>query len=54
MAGMVDLKDERSNPQIWVKAAEGMTVDELKEEIRLNMRSIRRLSPKVKRQFCPE
>ena len=27
---MVDLKDERSNPQIWVKAAEGMTVNELK------------------------
>ncbi len=52
MAGMVDLKDERSNPQIWVKAAAGMTVDEMREEIRRTMRSIRRLSPRVKDSFA--
>lgn len=52
MAGMVDLKDEHSNPQIWVKAAEGMTVSKLKEEIRLNMRSIRRLSPRSKDNYA--
>jgi putative ABC transport system permease protein len=52
MAGMIDLKDERSNPQIWVKAAPGMTVNELKEEIRQNMRSIRRLNPRVKDNFA--
>jgi len=52
MAGMVDLKDERSNPQIWVKAAEGMTVNELKEEVRITMRSIRRLSPRSKDSFA--
>jgi len=52
MAGMVDLKDERSNPQIWVKAAEGMTMVELKEEIRQTMRSIRRLSPRSKDSFA--
>ena len=52
MAGMVDLKDERSNPQIWVKAARGMSVVELKEEIRQTMRSIRRLSPRLKDNFA--
>jgi putative ABC transport system permease protein len=52
LAGMIDLKDERSNPQIWVKAAPGMPVNELKEEIRQNMRSIRRLSPRVKDNFA--
>jgi putative ABC transport system permease protein len=52
MAGMTDLKDDRSNPQIWVKAAEGMRVSTLKEEIRQNMRSIRRLSPRSKDNFA--
>jgi len=52
MAGMVDLKDERSNPQIWVKAAMGMPVAEMKEEIRQTMRSIRRLSPRLKDNFA--
>jgi len=52
MAGMVDLKDERSNPQIWVKAARGMSVVELKEEIRQTMRSVRRLSPRLKDNFA--
>jgi putative ABC transport system permease protein len=52
LAGMIDLKDERSNPQIWVKAARGMTMIELKEEIRQTMRSIRRLSPRLKDNFA--
>jgi putative ABC transport system permease protein len=52
MAGMADLKDDRSNPQIWVKAAEGMTMSTLKEEIRQSMRSIRRLSPRAKDNFA--
>jgi len=52
MAVMVDLKDETSNPQIWVKAGEGMTVDALKEQIRLTMRSIRRLNPRSKDNFA--
>jgi putative ABC transport system permease protein len=51
-AGMVDLKDDRSNPQIWVKAAANMSIDEMREEIRLNMRSIRRLSPRSKDNFA--
>ncbi len=52
MASMVDLKSESSNPQIWVKASEGVNVDEMKENIRLVMRSIRRLSPRVKDNFA--
>jgi len=52
LAGMIDLKNEGSNPQIWVKAAEGMSVDALKQEIRLNMRSIRRQSPRAKDSFA--
>ena len=52
LAGMTDLKDERSNPQTWVKAKAGITVDELKENLRLTMRSIRRLSPRTKDNFA--
>jgi putative ABC transport system permease protein len=49
---MVDLRDDRSNPQIWVKAGEGMSMDALQSEIRQNMRSIRRLSPRSKDNFA--
>jgi putative ABC transport system permease protein len=52
LATMIDLKDDRSSPQIWVKAGAGMTVDELKVSIRLAMRSIRRLNPRVKDNFA--
>jgi putative ABC transport system permease protein len=52
MAGMVDLKDERSNPQIWVKAGAGMTMEALKEDVKLTMRSIRRLNPRAKDNFA--
>ena len=52
MASMIDLKSESSNPQIWVKAAEGVTVDEMKQSIRLIMRSLRRLNPRVKDNFA--
>ena len=52
MASVTDLKNESSNPQIWVKAGTGMTVDELKQTIRLTMRSIRRLSPRTKDNFA--
>jgi len=52
MATMVDLKDERSNPQIWVKAAPGITIDELKTDAKMTMRSIRRLSPRADDNFA--
>jgi putative ABC transport system permease protein len=52
MAVMVDLKDDRNSPQIWVKAGAGTTVDALKQQIRMTMRSIRRLSPRTKDNFA--
>ena len=52
LATMADLKNDNSSPQIWIKAGEGMNVDELKENIRLIMRSIRRLSPRSKDNFA--
>jgi putative ABC transport system permease protein len=52
LATITDLSNDNSAPQIWVKPVEGITVDELKEELRLTMRSIRRLSPRVKDNFA--
>jgi putative ABC transport system permease protein len=52
MAGMTDLKDDQSRPQIWVKGTEGTQLSILREEIRSNMRSIRRLSPRSKDNFA--
>jgi len=51
-ASFADLKEDYSNPQIWVKPAEGVSTDELKNTIQQNMRSIRRLSPKSKNNFA--
>lgn len=48
----VNIRDERTNPGIWVKAAEGVTVSELKDEIRGAMRSIRRLKPAARDNFA--
>jgi len=52
LATMVDLKNDNSAPQIWVKPVEGISADELKEELQQNMRSIRRLSPRAKNNFA--
>jgi putative ABC transport system permease protein len=52
LTGMADLRDDRSRPQIWVKAGNAISLDEMKEEIRLQMRSIRRLSPRTKDNFA--
>jgi putative ABC transport system permease protein len=52
LATITDLSNDNSAPQIWVKPAEGMTADELKEDLRVAMRSIRRLSPKAKDNFA--
>lgn len=49
---IADLTSDNSAPQIWAKPVEGVSVDLLKDEIRLNMRSIRRLSPRVKNNFA--
>lgn len=49
---MIDLRDDRSNPQIWVKARAGVAMDALESEIRQHMRSIRRLSPRAGDNFA--
>jgi putative ABC transport system permease protein len=52
MSGIIDLKQESANPQIWVKAAPGMNINAMKQDIRMAMRSIRRLGPKAKDNFA--
>ena len=52
LATMTDLKSDNANPQIWVKPVEGVSVDALKEQLQLTMRSIRRLSPRAKNNFA--
>jgi putative ABC transport system permease protein len=49
---IVDLRNERNNPMIWVKANTGVPVGELKEELRGAMRSIRRLKPSADDNFA--
>lgn len=49
---MVDLRDESSNPQIWVRGTEEVTVEELKENLRFTMRAIRGIQPSAKDNFA--
>ncbi|UCH15525.1 MAG: ABC transporter permease, partial [Bacteroidales bacterium] len=49
---MVNLKNEQNNPMIWVRAAENISVLELKEDLRGVMRGIRRLKPSADDNFA--
>jgi putative ABC transport system permease protein len=49
---MVDLRREHNNPMIWVRAADNVSVPELKEELRGVMRGIRRLKPSAEDNFA--
>jgi putative ABC transport system permease protein len=49
---VVDIKSESMNPAIWVKAAAGVGLDELLDELRMLMRSIRRLKPNAADNFA--
>lgn len=51
-ATIADMTSDNSNPQIWLKPVKGLSVDAFKEQIELNMRSIRRLSPRAKNNFA--
>jgi putative ABC transport system permease protein len=51
-ATFADLRSGNANPQIWVKPNNTVAVDALKDELQVNMRSIRRLSPRVKNNFA--
>ncbi len=48
----VNIRDESTNPSIWVKAAKGVSANELKEDIRGAMRAIRRLKPSADDNFA--
>jgi putative ABC transport system permease protein len=49
---LVDLRNERLGPQIWVKAKDGVSSDELIDELTGIMRSIRRLKPSEDDNFA--
>jgi putative ABC transport system permease protein len=51
-ATLTDMTSDNASPQIWIRPVAGISVDELKEELQLNMRSIRRLSPRSKNNFA--
>ncbi len=51
-ATFADLRSGNASPQIWVKPINTVAVDALKDELKVHMRSIRRLSPRVKNNFA--
>lgn len=52
MKGFVDIRRERNNPQIWVKAKPNATVEELQDELRVLLRSYRRIKPQEDDSFA--
>jgi putative ABC transport system permease protein len=49
---IINLREESSNPMIWIKAAENVPVGELKDEVRGILRAIRRLKPSADDNFA--
>ncbi len=49
---LIDVKRESAYPQIWVKALPGVSNQMLIDDIRNNLRSVRRLKPKAKDNFA--
>jgi len=49
---MVDLRSRFISPQLFVKAKDGISLDALKDELTIIMRSLRRLSPKSDDNFA--
>ncbi|MDA3821643.1 MAG: ABC transporter permease [Bacteroidales bacterium] len=52
MRNMVDIRKEQANPAIWAEAKEGVTVEELTDELTALFRSIRRLKPLDENNFA--
>ncbi len=52
MRNIVDIRRESANPQIWVQARPGITVDELSDELTSLLRSFRRLKPMDENNFA--
>ncbi len=49
---MIDIRSDRAGPMIWVKAKPNVSNEELKDELRQLLRSIRRLKPKADDNFA--
>jgi len=52
MRNIVDIRRESANPQIWVKAKEGVGIDDLSAELTSLLRSTRRLKPMDEDNFA--
>ena len=52
LSKFINLREERSNPMIWVKAGENIPVTELKDEVRGVLRAMRRLKPSADDNFA--
>lgn len=49
---LIDARSDRYNPRVIVKAAEGVSLDELNDELKNQMRAIRRISPREEDNFA--
>jgi len=49
---VIDIKQEDFNPELWVKGKPNVSNDELKDELRQILRSIRRLKPNAEDNFA--
>ena len=52
LATLVDLRKDQSSPMIWIRADEGIPIEQFKEEVRGAMRAIRRLRPGARDNFA--
>jgi len=52
LKSFVDIRSDRANPQIWVKAKPQVNVEDLTEEVRLLLRSFRRINPRDDDSFA--
>jgi putative ABC transport system permease protein len=52
LATVIDLRKDESSPMIWIRAEEGISIEQFKEELRGTMRAIRRLRPGAKDNFA--
>lgn len=51
-AKIINLREESSNPMIWIKSGDNIPVGELKDEVRGTLRAIRRLKPSAEDNFA--
>jgi putative ABC transport system permease protein len=52
MATMIDLRNDESNPMIWIRSNDRVPIDQFKEEVRGAMRAVHRLKPGAKDNFA--